>query len=137
MRHNLDRGIMRQLMQGRSMPVDRLEISLRWRHLHIIFCRRIKGAVAADAEIDASRLDELFDLRLDQVWRRRRRCCCDLRRQALALIDVEKCEALEERNGLRFLTVSARAALFVDRHKAVGTDDGRAALALANVTTER
>lgn len=128
---------MRQLMEGRSMPVDRLEIGLRWRHLHIVFCRHIECAIAADPEVNASRLDELFDPRLDQAWRRRRSHRCDLWRQALALIDVEYRKALEECDGLRFLTVLARAPLFVHRHKAIGIDDGRAALALANVTAER
>jgi hypothetical protein len=50
---------------------------------------------------------------------------------------VEDREALEERNSLCLLASLVRAALFVHRHKAVGIDDGRAALALADVTTER
>src|SRR4051794_5647404 len=109
---------MRQLMQRRSVPIDRLEIGLRWWHLHIVVCRRIEGTGAADAEVDAGRPDQVFNLRLDQAWRRRRCRCCDLWRQAVALIAVEHREALEERNGLRFLTGLACAALFVDRHKA-------------------
>lgn len=92
---------------------------------------------AADPEVDASRLDELFDLGLDQAWRRRRRRRCDLRRQAIALIGVEDREALEKCNGLCFLTVLARAPLFVDRHKAVGKNNRSSALALADVTAER
>ncbi|MFK4539814.1 hypothetical protein ABIA00_007997 [Bradyrhizobium ottawaense] len=119
------------------MPIDRFEIGLGWRHLHIIFRRHIKGTVAADAEVDAGRLDQVFDLRLDRAWRRRRRRGCDLCRQAIALITVEDREALEKRNGLRFLTVLAGAALFLGRHKPIGVDHGGAALALADVTTER
>ncbi|MET4121122.1 hypothetical protein ABIB85_007584 [Bradyrhizobium sp. JR1.5] len=136
MRHNLDRGIMCQFMQGRSMPIDRFEIGLGWGHLYIVFRRRIKGAVAADAEVDPGRLDQVFDPRLDQAWRRRRRRSCDLWRQAVALIAVEDREALEERNSLCLLAGLMCAALFVDGHEAVGVDDGRAALALADVTTE-
>src|SRR3954469_22130430 len=94
---------MRQLVEGRSMPIDWFKIGLRRRHLHIIFRRHIEGTVAADAEVDAGRLDQVFDVRLDQAWRRRRRRCCDLWRQAAALIAVEDCELLEERNGLSFL----------------------------------
>src|SRR5690349_5982982 len=128
---------MRKLMQGRSMPVDGLEIGLWWRHLHIVFCRRIECAVAADAEIDAGRLDELFDTRLDQAWRRRRRRRCDLRRQVVALISIKDRKALEEWNGLRFVARFARAPLFVGRYKPIGIDYGRPALALADVTTKR
>ena len=128
---------MRQFMQGRPMPIDGLEIGLRWRHLHIIFCRYIEGAIAANAEVDPGRLDQVFNLWLDQAWWRRRWCRCDLREQVVALIRVENREALEEWNGLGFLTVLARAMLFFEWHKAVGIDDGRAALALADVTAER
>src|SRR3954447_25234248 len=128
---------MRQLVEGRSMPIDWFKIGLRRRHLHIVFRRHIEGTVAADAEVDAGRLDQVFDLRLDQAWRRRWRRFCDLWRQAVTLIAVEDREALEERNALRFLTGLMCAAFFVDRHEAVGVDDGRAALALADVTTER
>ena len=83
------------------------------------------------------RLDQVFNLWLDQAWWRRRWCRCDLREQVVALIRVENREALEEWNGLGFLTVLAGAMLFFVWHKAVGIDDGRAALALADVTAER
>src|SRR3954468_3525311 len=128
---------MRQLVEGRSMPIDWFKIGLRRRHLHIVFRRHKEGSVAADAEVDAGRLDQVFDLRPVQTRRRGRRRCRDLWRQAVALITVEDRELLEERNGLRFLTGLMCAALFAGGHKAVGIDDGGAALALANVTTER
>ncbi|VIO69438.1 hypothetical protein CI41S_19310 [Bradyrhizobium ivorense] len=124
-------------MQGRSIPVDRLEIGLWWQHLHIVFSRHIEGTVPANAEVNPGRLDQVFNLRRDQAWRRRRRRRCDLRRQAIALIGVQDREALEERNGLRFVAYFAGTPLFVGRHKAIGIDDSRAALALADVTTER
>jgi len=50
----------RQLMKGRPMPIDRLEVGGEWRHPHIIFCRHIEGAVAADAKVDAGRLDQVL-----------------------------------------------------------------------------
>src|SRR3954452_15586310 len=128
---------MRQLVESRSMPIDWFKIGLRRRHLHIIFRRHIEGTVAADAEVDAGRLDQVFDLRLDQARRRGWRRCRDLWRQAVALITVEDCELLEERNGMRFLAGLMYAALFAGRDESVGIDDGRAALALADVTTER
>ena len=92
-----------ELMQRRAVPVDRLEIGLRRRHLHIVLRRHIEGAIAADAEVDAGRLDQRFDARLDHAGRRRRRDGRDLVGQILALIGVEDGEALEERDRLRVL----------------------------------
>jgi hypothetical protein len=71
MRHNPGRGIMPQLVQGRPVPVDRLEICLGRRHLHIVERRDIESAVPADAEVDAGRPDQGLDLRLDEAGRRR------------------------------------------------------------------
>ena len=42
-----------KLMQGGPVPVDRLEIGLGWRDLHIIMGRDVERAVAADTEVDA------------------------------------------------------------------------------------
>jgi hypothetical protein len=50
-----------QFMQGRAMPVDRLEIGLGRRHLHIVGSGHVEGAVAANKEIDARRLDQRLD----------------------------------------------------------------------------
>jgi hypothetical protein len=79
MRHNPDRGIMAKFMQDRAMPIDRLEICCRRRHLNIIFQRDVEGAIAADAKIDAGRLDQRLDLRLNHAGRRRWRDGRDLR----------------------------------------------------------
>ncbi len=73
MRHNPDHGIMTEFMQRRAMPVDRFEIDLRWRHLHIVMRWCVEGAAAADAEVDARRLDQRLDRGLDQARLRRRR----------------------------------------------------------------
>jgi len=62
-----------ELMQRRAVPVDRLEIGLRRRDLHIVMRWRVEGAAAADAEVDARRLDQRLDRGLDQArlrWRR-------------------------------------------------------------------
>jgi hypothetical protein len=101
-----------QLVQGRPVPVDRLEIGLRRRHLHIVVGRNVEGPVAADAEVDAGRLDQRFDPRLDQAGRRRRRDG-DVVGQPVALRRVEDREALQEGDGLGFLAGLARAALLV------------------------
>ena len=57
---------MTEFMQRGAMPVDRLEIGLWRRDLHVIFGRSVEGAIAADTKGDASRLDQGFDRRLDK-----------------------------------------------------------------------
>ena len=44
---------MTELVQRRAVPVDRLEIGLRRRDLHIVLRGHVEGAAAADAEVDA------------------------------------------------------------------------------------
>src|SRR5215471_7149346 len=46
-------GRMTELMQRGAVPVDRFEIGLRRWDLHIVFGRRIEGAIAANAKRDA------------------------------------------------------------------------------------
>ena len=128
---------MAQLMQGRAVPVDRLEIGLRRRDHHEVRTRRIEGAVAADAEVDAGRPDQRLDPGLDQARQRRWRDGRNLGRQVFALGGVEDCEPFQERDCGRFLAGLAGASLLVIRHKAVGIDDGGAVLALAHIAAER
>src|SRR5579871_4519885 len=97
----------------------------------------IEGAVAADAKVDAGRLDQRFDRRLDQSGQRWRRSRGDPVREPVALIAIEDSEALQKRDRLRLVAGLVRTTLLVQRHEAVGIDDGRAALALADVTAER
>jgi hypothetical protein len=40
-----------EFVQRGAVPVDRLEIGLRRRHLHIVVCRHVEGAAAADTEL--------------------------------------------------------------------------------------
>jgi hypothetical protein len=53
------------------------------------------------------------------------------------LLDVEDGEALEEGDGTRFLASLMGAVAHVVGNEAVGIDDGVAALALADVASER
>ncbi len=122
-----------EFVQRRAVPVDRLEIGLRRRHLDVVLRRHIEGAFAADAEIDARRLDQ----RLDQAGLRCGRRDGKVVWQILALRDIEHGEALQERNGLRFLAGLLRALVLVVWNEAVGVDDGGAALALADMAAER
>ena len=57
--------------------------------------------------------------------------------QAFALRRVEDGEALQERDRLGFVAGLARALLLVVRDEAIGIDDRRAALALADIAAER
>ena len=106
-------GRMTEFMQRGAVPIDRLEIGLRRRDLHIVFGRRVEGAIAADAKVDAGGLDQRFDRRLDQARRRWRRRGCDLVGQILALVGVEDGKTLEERDGLRLFAGLGRAPLLV------------------------
>jgi hypothetical protein len=57
-------------------------------------------------------------------------------RQTFALREVEDGEALKERDRLRFLAGLPGAPLLVVGNEALGVDDRRAALALADVAAE-
>src|ERR1700686_3839060 len=128
---------MTEFMQRGAMPIDRLEIGLRRRDLHVVFGRSIEGALAANAKRYAGGLDEGFDRRFNQVRRRWRSCGCDLARQIHALVSVENGKTLEERDGLPLFTGLGRTPFLIARHETIGVDDGRAAFALANVAAER
>jgi len=100
--HNPSFGIMPELVQRRAVPVDWLEIGLGRRDPHVVLRRHVVGAVAADAEVDADRLDQHLYPGFDQAGRRRWRDRRDLLRQVFALRGVEDCEAFEERDRLGF-----------------------------------
>jgi len=124
-------------MQGRSMPIDRLEKRLGRRDHDIIVHRHIEGAVAADAEIDSACLDERLDPRLDQAGLRWRRGNSEVFGQVLALRQVEDRESLEEGDGLGVLASLAGASLLVAGDEAVGVNNGDAVLAPADMAAER
>src|SRR6516165_8785833 len=63
-------GRMTELMECGPMPVDRLEIGMGRRDLHVVFDRCVERTIAADTEIDAHGLDECFDRGFDQTGRR-------------------------------------------------------------------
>ena len=49
---------MTELVERRAMPVDRLEIDLWWRDLHVVFDWCVERSIATDTKIDARGLDE-------------------------------------------------------------------------------
>ena len=63
-------GRVTELVERGAMPVDRLEIGMRRRDLHVIFDRGVERAIAADTKIDARGLNQCFDPGFDQIWRR-------------------------------------------------------------------
>jgi hypothetical protein len=127
---------MGQFMERRAVPIDRLEIGRRRRHLHVILRRRIEGAIAADAEVDAGRLDQGLDCWLDHAGKRWRYGGRDIGRQAVALIAVKDGKPLEEWNGLRFLAGLVRSPLFFGRHETISVDHRSSAFALADMAAE-
>ena len=106
-------GRMTEFMQRRAVPVDRLEIGLRRRDLHIVFGRCVECAISTNAKRDSGGLDQGFDRGFDQARRRWRRSGGDLVGQFLALIGVEDGKALEEWNCLRFFAGLGGASFFV------------------------
>ena len=126
-----------QFVQSRPVPVDRLEIGLRRRHLAVVGRRGVEGAIAADAKVDARRPDQRLDLRFDDAGRRRWGRDGDILRQAVALRGVEHGEALEERDRGGVLAGLAGAAFLVLRCETVGIDDGGAVFAPADVAAKR
>ena len=125
-----------ELVQGRPVPVDRLEIGVGPRHLDVVVGRAVEGAVAADAEIGAGRADQGLGLGQDQALGHGRRRGDQPVGKVLALIRVEHREPLEERDGARLVAVAFGPPAFVLRREAIGIDDGRAVLALADVAAE-
>jgi hypothetical protein len=97
----------------------------------------VEGAAAADAEVDARRLDQRLDGWLDQARLWRRRSNGEIFGQAFALRQVEDGESLQERDGVRLLAGLPCPPLLVFGNEAVGIDDGGAVLALADIATER
>jgi hypothetical protein len=58
---------MPNFVQGRLVPVDPLEIGLRWRHLHEIMPRVVEGPFSADPEIHPGCPDQRLGLRQNQI----------------------------------------------------------------------
>src|SRR5206468_11942907 len=127
---------MAEFMESGSVPVDRLEIGSRRRHLHEIARRVVVGARTADAEIRAGRRDQCLGSRLNLAWWRRDHQSSDILGQAIALVRVEDGKALEKRDGARLLAGLSGAPTFVVRGEAIGIDDGRSPFALPDVAAE-
>src|SRR5260221_14435690 len=127
---------MAEVVQGRAMPVDRLEIGVGPRDLDEIVARVVEGALAANAEVGAGGGDQRFGVRQDQPLRNRRGRRRQHRRQVLALVGVEHRETLEERNRVGLVAVALGPPAFLVRRKAVGIDHGRAGLTLADMAPE-
>lgn len=99
--------------------------------------RGVVGPVAADAKVDSACSDQRLDRGLDQPEFGRRPGGCEVLGQAVALRDVEDREALQEWDRLRFVACLSGTPAFIARHELVGIDDGGAALALPDISTQR
>jgi len=80
---------MTELVECGPVPIDRLEIGSRRRHLHEIARCVVVGARTADAEVRAGGGDQRLGSGLNLAWWRRDDRCSDLLRQAIALVRVE------------------------------------------------
>ena len=117
------------------MPVDRLEIRGRRRHLHEIAGRVVVGARAADAEIRP--VAAIKASAWGTIWpggggdRRG-----DLVGQAVALVGVEDGEALEERDRARLFAGLRGAPRSSSGHETIRVNDNGTALAFPDVAAE-
>src|SRR3546814_1036848 len=102
----------------------------------MVLAGRREGALAAEAEVGAGRGNQRFGCRPDEPFGHGRRRGGDPVRQSLALVGREDGVAFEEGDRTRLTTVLAGAAAFAVRRKAMGIDDGRAALALAHIAAQ-
>ena len=117
-----------------AVPIYRLGEARRLRYLNEVVCGRVMGLVAANANVGAGVADQFLDLRQDHVGRQGRALDRRLGRQALALLDVEDREPLQEGKRVRLVAVLARPPALVVGHEAVGVDDSRTGFTLADVT---
>src|SRR6516165_10797474 len=93
-------GSVTEFVKRRAVPVDRFEIRLRWRDLHIVLRGDVERAATSDADVDPSGLDQGLNSWLDKAGLWRRASDGNLLRQALALRHVEDGEALQKCHGL-------------------------------------
>ncbi len=129
-------GPVAELVEAGAVPVDRREERRPWWHLHEIQGRHIEGAVAANADVGAGRLDQGVGLGHDGVVRHHRHGAADPIGQAVALGGVEDDKALEEGHACGLVVLPVCALSLGSRHEAVGIDDRGAALALADMTAQ-
>jgi hypothetical protein len=126
---------MGQLVQFRAKPVYRLKIGFLRRNLDEVVRRRIERHVAPDADVGASCGNDGFDMRQHLRPARQRRSI-GISRNAVALLDMEDGEALEEADAPRLLAGGSRLIPLQLGKEGVGIDDHSAFFALANSAAE-
>src|SRR5260221_4992355 len=89
-----------KLVKAGAVVVDLLDDRGLRRNRDVVAARHVAGARAADAKIGTGRGDQRLATWDDLALGPRGGCGVDVRRQAVALRDVEHGEALEERHGL-------------------------------------
>lgn len=125
-----------ELVQRGPMPVHRLEIGLRRRHLDGVGHHVVEGAIATDLDVRPGDADQGFGLRQDQPGLDRRSRCRDPVRKTVTLLGVEDREPLEKRDGLRVLAGLARTLALPVGNEAIGEHHRGPALALADAAAE-
>src|SRR5665647_1898382 len=126
-------GPMTELMESGAVPIDRIEIGRRRRHLHEIARRVVVGTRTADAKIRTGGGNQRLGPWLNLAWWRRDNRSRNLLGQAITLVRVENGKALEKRDGARLLAGFRGAPTLVVRGEAISIDDGRSPLALPDM----
>src|SRR5258707_1829477 len=127
---------MTELMECGPVPIDRLEISRRRRHLHEIAGRVVVGTCTADAEIRTRGCNQHLGAGLNLTWWRRDNRRRNLLGQTIALVGVEDGKTLEKRDGSRLLAGFHGALTFVVRGEAIGIDDGGSPFTLPDMAAQ-
>src|SRR5260221_545438 len=127
---------MTELMECGPVPIDRLEISRRRRHLHEFAGRVVVGTCTADAEIRTRGCNQHLGAGLNLTWWRRDNRRRNLLGQTIALVGVEDGKTLEKRDGSRLLAGFHGALTFVVRGEAIGIDDGGSPFTLPDMAAQ-
>jgi hypothetical protein len=96
----------------------------------------VERAIAADAEVSAGRSDQGLGVQQDKAPGNRCRSTRQFRRETFALVRIEHCESLNERDRIGLVSIALGPPAFLIGDKAVGIDDGGAVLALTDITAQ-
>ncbi len=127
---------MAEFVQRGAVVIGRADEIRTRRQADEILARMIEGLAATDADDCARGGNQSLGGAVFLVGGNGLGRGHDLGRQAVALLDVEDGEALQERYAPRFVIALACPVARLARHEAVGVTDGGAALALAHMTAQ-
>jgi len=127
---------MAKLVQRGAVEIDLIVERLLRRQLDAIECRHVISFGATDADPRAARHHQRLRHRDDLSFAKRRRYARDIRRQTLALIDIEHRKSFQKRD-LPRLAVTALLAISALRREAIRVTDSSPRLAFADIAAQR